>query len=220
MRIGVISDTHDLLRQEVKETLATCQMILHAGDISSRTILNELREIVPDVYVVRGNADEAWGMDLPVFLDITVSGLHIFMTHRKKDLPADLSGYDLVLYGHSHKYDDHISGTTQILNPGSCGPRRFVQPVTMALIETGDNGISVRRIDLPHSKKEAGSIQKQGIDMKSLVQKVMKETDKGHSIEQIAERTGVEKSLIEQIVRLYLTHPGVTADGILSKMGL
>ncbi len=80
--------------------------------------------------------------------------------------------------------------------------------------------MKIRRIDLPHTAKEADSIKNQGIDMQALVKRVMKETDKGHPVKTIAEKTGMEPSLIEQIVRLYLTHPGVTVDGILGKMGL
>ncbi len=220
VKIGVLSDTHDLLRPEVKAALQDCSVILHAGDISSRAVLSELQGLVQEVYAVRGNADESWGMDLPKSIDTTVCGLHVYMTHRKKDIPADISGYDLVVYGHSHKYDDRTEDGIRILNPGSCGPRRFVQPVTMAVIETDESGFSVQRLDLPHSGKEAGSVLKQGIDMRALVKKVMKETDKGHSIEQIAGKTGMEASLIEQIVRLYLTHPGVSEDGILGKMGI
>ncbi len=218
-RIGVISDTHDLIRPSVTEYLKECEAILHAGDISSRAILNEFQQIAP-VYAVRGNADEAWGMDLPVFIDSSVCGIRFYMTHKKKDLPSSLEGYDLVICGHSHRYEERKEGDITFLNPGSCGPRRFIQAVTMAVVDISDKGISIVRVDLPHTAKEADSIKKQGIDMQALVTRVMKETDKGHSVKSIAEKTGMEPSLIEQIVRLYLTHPGVTADGILGKMGL
>lgn len=217
--ICVISDTHDLLRQAVVEQLAGCRAILHAGDIGSRRILNELQKIAP-VYAVRGNADEAWGTNLPGHLDSEISGIRFYMTHKKKDLPKKLAGYDLVICGHTHKYEQTFSGGYTFLNPGSCGPRRFVQPVTIAGISISDEGFTIKRIDLPHLEKEAAAAKKSDIDMKSLVSRVMKETNKGHSVREIADRTGVDESLIEQIVRLYLTHPGVTEDGILGKMGL
>ena len=218
-KIAIISDTHDLIRSSVTEVLKECEVILHAGDISSRAVLNELQQIAP-LYVVRGNADEAWGMDLPKFIDSEVCGLRFYMTHKKKDLPASLEGYDLVICGHSHKYEERKEGDVTFLNPGSCGPRRFIQAVTMAVAVVSEKGMTIRRIDLPHSAKEADSIKKQGIDMQALVTRVMKETDKGRPVKDIAEKTGMEPSLIEQIVRLYLTHPGVTSDGILGKMGL
>ncbi len=104
MKIGVLSDTHDLLRSEVLDALQGCDAILHAGDISSRRILDRLREIAP-VKAVRGNNDGEWAGHLPLLLDITLGGLRICMTHKKKDLPQDLAGYDLVICGHSHRYE-------------------------------------------------------------------------------------------------------------------
>ena len=89
MKIGIISDTHDLLRPEVKDTLKGCDQILHGGDISSRGILDMLEEIAP-VKAVRGNNDKEWAEQLPPFLDFELGGLRIYMTHKKKDLPVDL----------------------------------------------------------------------------------------------------------------------------------
>ena len=95
--ICVISDTHDLLRPEVLAGIEGCKAILHAGDIGSRSVLSELQKLAP-VYAVQGNADEGWGVDLPKYLDSTVCGIHFYMTHKKKDLPKSLNGYDLVVY--------------------------------------------------------------------------------------------------------------------------
>ena len=217
--IYVISDTHDLLRPAVTGQLAGCRAILHAGDIGSRAVLNELLKIAP-VYAVRGNADETWGVDLPEHIDSEISGIRFYMTHKKKDLPGTLTGYDLVICGHSHRYEQRNEGSYVFLNPGSCGPRRFVQPVTMAGISCLDDSFAIKRIDLPHTGKEAAAAKMSAPDMRPLVFRVMKETDKGRSVTEIAKRTGADASLIEQIVRLYLTHPGVTEDGILGKMGL
>ena len=109
-------------------TLSDSDAILHAGDINSQRILDQLKEIAP-VYAVRGNADKEWAEYLPPFLDFSLNGLHIYMTHKAKELPKDLSSFDLVLYGHSHQYSDTQRGKTRIVNPGSCGPRRFHQPI-------------------------------------------------------------------------------------------
>ena len=151
--IGIISDTHNLLRPEVLARLSACDLILHGGDISRPQVLAELRKLAP-VQAVRGNNDHNWPDDLPYTLDIDVYGLRVFMTHKKSDLPADLSPYDLVIYGHSHKYELKKQGDTVLLNPGSCGPRRFTQPITMAVMGVReDGGFDLERIDIPHEEK-------------------------------------------------------------------
>ena len=144
MKIGILSDTHDLLRPEVAGCLRGCGLILHGGDISSRKILDELEKIAP-VKAVRGNNDKEWAEDLPHFLDFALCGLRVYMTHKKKDLPGDLSPYDLVITGHTHQYMSawQESGSGKrilVLNPGSCGPRRLIQPVTMAILEIAPDG--------------------------------------------------------------------------------
>ncbi len=105
MKIGIISDTHDLLRSEAVSILTEVDAIFHAGDISSRGILDQLQAMAP-VYAVRGNADKEWAEKLPSFLDFELGGLRFYMTHKKKDLPADLSCYDIVIIGHIHQYSE------------------------------------------------------------------------------------------------------------------
>ena len=223
MRIGILSDTHDLLRQEVTDVLQGCDCILHAGDISSRRILDRLEQIAP-VKAVRGNNDKEWAEDLPLFLDFELAGLRIYMTHRKKDLPQDLAAYDLVVCGHSHQYasvwQEFPGGKrTLLFNPGSCGPRRFVQPITMAILETGQDGWTVKQISIPHSAREKAPGTGSG-DIHRQIEIVVRETQKGLSYDAIARKHGLDPALAEQIVRLYVTHPGVTVDGIMTKMGL
>ena len=223
MRIAVLSDTHNLLRPEIVSYLQGCDHILHGGDISSRVILEKMEQIA-QVRAVRGNNDKDWAEGLPEYLDFELGGLHFYMTHKKKDLPEDLSSYDIVIFGHSHRYDstwiDHTSGRrTLLLNPGSCGPRRFYQPVTMAILTIDDDGWIVKRIEIPHDKKEKVP-EVSGTDIRKVIEMVVSETRKGHSVEKIARRHKVDYGLTEQIVRLYVTHPGVTVEGIMSKMGL
>ena len=138
-RIGVVSDTHGLVRDEVREVLKTCQVILHGGDINRREILEELRAIAP-LFVVRGNNDKEWAKELPETLSATVCGLNIFMVHNRKHVPEDLGDADVVVFGHSHRYEEKWEQGRLWLNPGSCGPRRFGQPITMAVIETAVDG--------------------------------------------------------------------------------
>ena len=217
--IGILSDTHGLLREEVLLALQGCDAILHGGDINRQEIIDRLQKTAP-VYVVRGNNDKEWAEQIPDYLDIRLFGLHIFMTHKKKDLPADLSGYDLVVYGHSHRFDQKTEGGTVMINPGSCGPRRFNQDITLAILTAGENGIiqEVKRIDIPH-EKPAPAVPADR-DMKSDINRVIREVNKGKTVGDIAGSLHMDKALAEQICRLYLTHPGVDADGIMAKMGL
>ena len=209
MKIGIVSDTHGMLRPEVIETLEGCDAILHGGDITGPEILEKLGDIAP-VYAVRGNGDKEWAEHIPVFLDFELAGLRICMTHRKKDLPADVSEYDFVVFGHSHKYEEVRQGRTLLLNPGSCGPRRFHQAITMALAEAADGSIEVKRIDIP--QRAAGMLSKSGsADLKKQIEVVIKETEKKRSPEGIANKYGYDMALTEQIARLYLTHPGVNS---------
>ena len=223
MKTGILSDTHDLLRPEVINALQGCDCILHAGDISSQKILDQLEEIAP-VKAVRGNNDKEWAEHLPMFLDFELAGLHIYMTHKKKDLPGDLTSYDLVIFGHSHQYasvwqENAGKNRTLLLNPGSCGPRRFIQPITMAILTTDPDGWVVKQIQIPHTAREKAPKMDSG-DMHKQIEVIVKDTQKGYSVRTIAEKHGLDPALVEQIVRLYVTHPGVTTDGIMTKMGL
>lgn len=223
MKIGIISDTHNLLRPEVIRNLQGCDYILHGGDIGSREILERLERIAP-VKAVRGNNDKEWAERLPLFLDFEPGGLRIFMTHRKKDLPGDLTPYDLVICGHTHQYasawqEPAGKRRTLVFNPGSCGPRRFVQPVTMAVLKIGPDGWTVRRIDIPHAVREKAPKIDSG-DIRRQIEVVVRDTEKGLPADSIAKKHGLDPALVEQIVRLYVTHPGVTVDGIMTKLGL
>lgn len=228
-RIGILSDTHGLLRPEVKKALDGCEAILHAGDINRQEIIDQLSVIAP-VYVVRGNNDKEWAEHIPFFLDFTLCGLHIYMTHKKKDLPRDVSNYDLVVYGHSHRYEQGEVGGTVLINPGSCGPRRFHQDITLALadIEAQTHQIAIHRIDIPHKteRQERGrdSLSSKKITLETISQpdidKVIRLIKKKKGVDEIAAQMGMERGFAEQICRLYLTHPGVTAEGIMTKMGL
>ncbi len=215
--ISILSDTHDLLRPEILQALEGSDLILHGGDISSRKILDQL-ETIAAVKAVRGNNDKEWAEAVPPYLEETVFGLRVYMTHKKKDLPEDLSAYDLVVYGHSHKYEMRQEKGTVLLNPGSCGPRRFNQEITMArlyLSETG--GIErMERIDIPN---EAPPLHIADLKKKD-IEKIGKMQQKGKTYRQIAEKMHLEEAVAEQVCRLYSTHPGVDAEGVMKKMGL
>lgn len=234
-KIGVISDTHGLLRAEVLETLKGCDAILHGGDIGKPEILDKLKEIAP-VYAVRGNADREWAEGLPITVDITLAGLKIYMIHNKKMIEGDIGGRNIIIYGHSHKYDekrifsdsknsDKDGGGQLWLNPGSCGARRFRLPITMAVIEVEEGGpYQIKKIEFCNGtadsrKEQEGLETAYAGDRKKLVQAIMKDTDRGISVKEMADRHSVDAELAEQICRLYVTHPGIDADGIINKMG-
>jgi len=136
MKIGVISDTHGLLRPEVIEALKGCERILHAGDIGDADILRQLRNIAP-TFVVRGNVDRRGPeSNLPLTQVVDVGGLNLYMLHEinKLDLNPAAAGFAAVIYGHSHSPVSETRGKVLYFNPGSCGPRRFSLPVSMGFL--------------------------------------------------------------------------------------
>ncbi len=224
MKIGILADTHDLLRPEVTERLQGCELILHAGDVSSRRILDQLSDIAP-VMAVRGNNDGEWAEGLPRLLETEAGGLRIAMAHKKKDLPPDLRGVDLAVYGHTHQYaSEWLPGAdgrrTLLLNPGSCGPRRFFRPVTLAMLHIAEDGWQAEQIRIAEAAPQEEVRRPASGDLRQLIETVIRETQRGQTVDAIAKKTGMDPALAEQIARLWLTHPGVTPEGIMAKMGL
>lgn len=229
-RIAVISDTHGILRPEVARQIESCEAVFHAGDMDNPEIYSRLRAIRP-VYAVAGNADADWARgfqgELPGDLTVRLFGFRIYMIHNRKRIRQDLSDYDIVIYGHSHKYQEETQGGIRYLNPGSCGRRRFRLPLTMMLLtlypETHE--IATERIELalpPNDRPascpgEAGEALSER-DMHKLVKRVMKEMDAGKPVGDIASGSRADVHLVEQICRMYATHPGVDVDGILNRI--
>lgn len=142
MRIGVVSDTHGLLRPEVLPLLAGSEHILHLGDVGDPEILGALAKIAP-VTAIRGNIDTHGPCSkLPETEVATLGGLHFYMLHdvHRLDLDPTAAGFAAVLYGHSHKPEIQWKKRVLYLNPGSCGPRRFSLPITCAQIRVKENG--------------------------------------------------------------------------------
>src|SRR5258707_2601163 len=137
MRIGIISDTHGLLRPEAQRALLGVQFIIHAGDVGAPEILTQLKLIAP-VFAVRGNVDtQPWAQGLPLTTVVETSGFSFYVLHnlRDLDLKPQAAGFDAVISGHTHQAEQRYDAGVLYLNPGSAGPRRFELPVTLAMVE-------------------------------------------------------------------------------------
>lgn len=150
MRIGVISDTHGLLRPQALAALAGSELILHAGDIGAPEVLAALEAIAP-VAAVRGNNDtEPWAEALPETRVVEAGGLRFYLLHDLKTLALDplAAGFDAVLSGHSHKPLAETRAGVLYLNPGSAGPRRFRLPITLARLRLAEGRINSELLHL------------------------------------------------------------------------
>jgi uncharacterized protein len=150
MRIGVISDTHGLLRPEAERALRGVDLILHAGDVGNPKVLDGLKAIAP-VFAVRGNVDtEDWGRELPETTVVETGGASFYILHnlRALDLRPETAGFNGVISGHTHQAEQWEREGVLYLNPGSAGPRRFQLPVTLALLDLGQNPWKVEVVEL------------------------------------------------------------------------
>jgi len=132
--VGVISDTHGLLRPEAAQALHCSDLIIHAGDVGNSDIIAELKTIAP-LFVVRGNIDKgAWANDLPANKVVQFGQSSIYVIHDLHDLDLDpeAAGFSAVITGHTHRAHEYRKGKVLFLNPGSAGPKRFDLPITLA----------------------------------------------------------------------------------------
>jgi len=149
-RIGVISDTHGLLRPEAVKALRGSDLILHAGDVGAWEILRDLRAIAP-VVAVRGNVDTAdWAHMMPLREVAQFGGQSFYLMHRiaDLDLKPQAAGFAAVIYGHSHRPAIEWQDGVLFFNPGSAGPRRFTLPVTVGRIEIDSGELKPKIIQI------------------------------------------------------------------------
>jgi putative phosphoesterase len=150
MRIGVISDTHGLVRPEAVAALRDSELLLHAGDIGKPEVLETLESIAA-IMAIRGNIDlGAWASHLPLEMTIEVKGTRIYLIHNVNDLTRDprRDGYGIVISGHSHKPSIRRQNGVLFLNPGSAGPRRFKLPVTVAKLRIDGTDVQSEIVEL------------------------------------------------------------------------
>ena len=139
-RIGLISDTHGLLREDALAALGGSELIVHAGDVGRAEILDALRAIAP-VVAVRGNVDTAeWAKALPLREVVEANGARLYILHNlnELDLNPRAAGFDIVITGHTHRPAQFEKDGVLFINPGSAGPRRFDLPIGLARLRVGE----------------------------------------------------------------------------------
>lgn len=226
MRVAVIADTHGLLRQETVDFIEGCDAVIHAGDVDTPDIYEKLKSQKP-LYLVRGNNDGSWAGRLPEALWFELEKVPIFLIHNRKDIREIEEEVKLVVFGHSHKYGEEWAEERCWLNPGSCGKRRFGLPLTMAAVTLLDGKIrAVERIDLEAADSgknvspgagRRGSMPPEA-DRTKAVGRILRGMDKGETIAEISSKWKLPQDFVEQVCRIRVTHPGVTAEGIVNKM--
>jgi len=150
LMVGVISDTHGLLRPEALEQLRGVDAIVHAGDVGDPQILAQLRQVAP-VTAIRGNIDtSAWGKLLPKTDILEIGGLSLYVLHNLQELDLDPSaaGFAAVIFGHSHQPLIEWRNDTLFFNPGSAGPKRFTLPISVGRLTIVNRGLKAEWIDL------------------------------------------------------------------------
>ncbi len=148
--IGVISDTHGLLRPEALAALRGSDYIIHAGDIGDPAILEKLNEIAP-VTAIRGNVDrEAWARKIPATNVLEAGGVSIYVLHnlQQLDLKPEAAGFAVVVYGHSHVPKQETKNGVLYFNSGSAGPRRFRLPVTIGRLTLQDGKVAAQIVEI------------------------------------------------------------------------
>ena len=151
MTVGVISDTHGLVRPAAIEALRGSDLIVHCGDVGDAAVLNALRVLAP-VRAVRGNNDKGgWAANLPCSDVVEAGGRMLYVLHDVADLDLEpaAAGFAAVLSGHSHRPSVERRRGVLYLNAGSAGPRRFTLPIALALLDVSPHGCDARILELP-----------------------------------------------------------------------
>jgi uncharacterized protein len=149
-RIGLIADTHGLLRPEALGALKNSELIIHAGDIGKSEVLDSLNSIAP-VIAIRGNNDrDKWARKFPDVLNLTINSIKLHVIHDVNDMEIDplANGFRVVISGHSHMPRNVEQDGVRFINPGSAGPRRFKLPVAVGTIRLEEKQLRVRIIEL------------------------------------------------------------------------
>jgi hypothetical protein len=150
LRVAIVSDTHGLLRPQAKIFAGTCDYVIHGGDIGSKAILDQLSALAP-LFAVKGNNDrQAWAAHLPETEMIRIGGVFVYIIHdiAQLDIEPHAAGVQVIVSGHSHKPSIDERDGILYINPGSCGPKRFTQPISMAEMIVGGTRVRARTVEL------------------------------------------------------------------------
>lgn len=223
-KVAVISDTHGLLRPRAAELLRSAELILHGGDIADQKTMDRLNECA-HVIAVRGNCDKEWAEELPQEVCLELYGIKLYMVHNKKQMSLKAEDADLVIYGHSHKYEEKKEAGRLWLNPGSAGPGRFGRPATMAVLEIDEESgrLTVKRMDLSESETQDAAFDglRSGLDsgkLRETVETVVSDLAHGRSVDRIVKVRKISRALTEQICQIYFTHPGIDVQGVMDRI--
>jgi hypothetical protein len=150
LRVGLVSDTHGLLRPEARAFLVGCDYIVHGGDVGDPAILDELASMAP-LIAVRGNNDkEPWGARLAETELIRIGNIFVYIIHNLEELDIDPVAIDVrvVISGHSHKPKVERRDGVVYVNPGSCGPKRFKLPISVGELRVSGSAVEARTVEL------------------------------------------------------------------------
>jgi len=154
-RIGIISDTHGMIRPEITAAFTGVELIIHAGDIGSQLVMMELEKVAP-VAAVYGNSDNAlWKQELPASTIVTIGDVQLYVLHNLSELNLDpaAAGFAAVVHGHTHRQEQETRGGVLYFNPGSAGPRRYDLPASVGLITIENSCIQGEIISLPETNQ-------------------------------------------------------------------
>lgn len=228
-RIAIISDTHSKIREAVIGAICDCDALIHAGDIADIKTVRAFIDIMKDkpVHFVRGNADkyskeallEGASLSIPKDATFTLAGYSFYLVHNIKMMDS-LVRPDFVVYGHTHRYRDDIEDGIHYLNPGCCGPRRPGQPVTLMILEIDDvtGEYKVNKVDV--SSDSTGTKTMQERDMYKSILAIVKDMDRGRPVANIVKRHGLSEDMVNKILQIYTTHPGIDVYGIMDRLDI
>lgn len=148
MKIGILSDTHGILCEEFKQSLSTCDYLIHAGDINTENCYHELKDLHIPIYMVRGNCDYGdWSQFIPETLSFRIDGLTFYLIHNRSQLPYKMPEADFIIFGHTHQYTTYERLGRTFLNPGSAGQSRG-EMLSIVILTIADGTYSIEKITL------------------------------------------------------------------------
>lgn len=148
-RIGIVSDSHNYVSEQMIKVLKTCDYILHAGDVTTERVVDQFRQLGGRFYLVRGNTDrDPWAYSIAERQLFTIGGLTFLMVHDQMDAGSLVGKADIIIYGHTHRYSEEIYKGRLWLNPGSCGSPRYGNPASMVVMETENKKYTIQKIIL------------------------------------------------------------------------